>query len=69
MNIVRTLVGVYRLEIEHVTDNPVLVTDTIATVHVTGNARNIQGLSAIVSLHQADEFNRCLAFIEETSKT
>ena len=43
MNILSPFVGIYRLKIQHVANDRVLVGDTIGAKDVTGQACNVQG--------------------------
>ena len=67
MNVVRALVGIDRFEILRMAHDMVTDLDPIAAVHVAGDAGNIQRLSAIVALDEADHLGRYLAFVEETA--
>jgi ribosomal protein L18E len=42
MHIMRPLVGVHRLEVDHVPDDVVLVVDAVAAVHVARHARDVE---------------------------
>ena len=54
MNIMSALVGVNSLQVADVSDNVILVDDTVATEHVSGISGNLQGLSAVVALDHGD---------------
>ena len=62
------LVGVYRLQVHHMADHMVLVADTVATVHVTGLAGDIDGLAAVVAFHQRHHFRRPVAGIHQSAQ-
>ena len=47
-------VGVHGFQIHHVADDVVFFGDAVAAVHVSCHAGNVEGLAAVVALHQGD---------------
>jgi hypothetical protein len=68
MNVVRSLVGVHRLEVRHVTEYDVLVRDPVTAVHVARGPRDIQCLAAGIALQQRDQFGRKLVIVLEAAR-
>src|SRR5690554_1856469 len=64
----RAFIGVYRLQIEHVTDHLELFGDAVAAMDVASSARDIQRLAAIVALDQRDRLRRHPAGIAEPAQ-
>lgn len=54
MDIMGTFVGIDGLEVDHMSDNVVLVDNTVPSVHVSALSSNVKRLSAVVSLNQRD---------------
>ena len=50
MDVVRPLQRIHGLEVEHMPDHMELIRDAVATVNVSGGARNIQCLASAVAL-------------------
>ena len=55
MHVMRALVGVNHLKIDHVSHNGVLIGNTIATQHIPGHPGHVQRLAAGVALDQLDK--------------
>src|SRR5258706_13027303 len=68
MDVMRTLVGVHRLEIEHVPDDAILIGNAVAAMHVAGDARDVERLTAIVALYERDRFRRIFPLFHQTAK-
>lgn len=58
MDVSSTLVRVGSLEVDCVAHDVVLVHDAVAAEHVTGLARNVEGLHAVVALNQRNLYAR-----------
>jgi len=69
MDVVRALVGIHRLEVHAVADHMVFVGDAISAVHVAGDARDRQGLAAIVALEQGDGLGCQPSFVHQAPGT
>lgn len=50
MDIVSSFISVDSFEVHHVSDNVVLVYDSVSSKHVSGNSRYLEGLLAVVAL-------------------
>ena len=46
MHVVRAFVGVHGFEIEHVSDDVILIDDAVGAVHVPRHPRDVQRLAA-----------------------
>lgn len=51
VNIVGAFVGVDHLKIHHMTNHAIFIVDSIATQHIAGCPGNIEGLAAVIALH------------------
>jgi len=67
MDVLGALVGIYRLEIDHVAHDMKFVGNAVSTVHVAADAGDIQCLEAVVALDQGDGFWSRSASIHHTS--
>jgi hypothetical protein len=63
VDVVRALVGVDGLEIEHVPDHVELVDDPVAAVHVARHPGDLERLAARVALHDRRDLRRRLAVV------
>src|SRR5213079_1257927 len=63
VDIVRALVGVDHLEVDHVAHDAELVRDAVAAQHVAREARDLQRLAAGVALHDRGDLGRVGAFV------
>jgi len=52
MDIVRTFIGVYCLQIYGMAQNVVLLRNAVTAVDIAGRARNIERLPTIIPLHE-----------------
>ena len=67
MNVVRAFISVYRLEVQQMTDHLVLLGDPIATVHVSGKARDLERLARVVALQDRDHLGRSGSLVEQSA--
>ena len=58
MHVVRALVGVDHLEVDHVADHAVFVRDAVAAQHVARHPRDVQRFAAGVAFHDRSDFDR-----------
>src|SRR5690606_40723198 len=58
MNIMRSLVGVHRLQVLSVAHDAVAYLDAVAAMHVARHACDIEGLAAVVALDDRDHLGR-----------
>src|SRR6185437_2351196 len=65
MDVVRPLVGVDGLEVQHVADHVELVDDAVAAVHVARHPCDLERLAAAVALHDRRDLGRCAALVLE----
>src|SRR5437868_15384222 len=68
MDVMRTFVGIHRLEVEHVPDDAILVGNAVAAMHVPRDARYVERLAAIVALHERDCLRRGFPLFHQTAK-
>src|SRR3954470_18491833 len=68
MDVMGPLIGVDRLEIDHVADDVELVRDAVAAMHVARHPGDVQRLAAIVALHQGDRRNPDAAALEPAAE-
>src|SRR5436853_1222258 len=64
----RALVRVDRLEIQHMANHMELVDDSVAAVHVSRRASDVERFSAAVAFEDRGDFGRRLAFILQAAK-
>ena len=69
MHIVRSLVCVHRFKINHVPHNRELVGNSVTAMHITGMARDLQRLTAIVTFDQTDHFRGHLVCVKQLPDT
>ena len=67
MNIVRAFISVDGLEVYHVAHDLVLFRNSIRSVHVPREARDIESLPAVVTLYEGDHFRSDLALVEQAT--
>ena len=67
VDVVRAFVGVDRLEVRGVPHHLEFGRDTVAAMHVAGDAGDLQRFPAIVALHHADGLRDELARFEATT--
>lgn len=63
MDVLSAFVGVYCLQVAHVSDDVVLVNDTVTTEHVASITSDGKGFVTIIPLHNADHFRSKSVFI------
>src|SRR3954467_2517223 len=67
VNVVGALVGVDGFQVLRVAHDVVFLLDAVAAVHVAGNARNVERLTAVVAFDERDHLGRGPALVEEAS--
>src|SRR5262245_907506 len=67
VDIVRTLVGVHRLQIREHPHHVVFLGNSIAAVHVTGEPRDIKRLATVITFHQGNGGRRRLASLQHAT--
>src|SRR5271157_2906923 len=68
VHVVRSLVGVDRLQIGEMAHDLVFDLDAVAAVHVARGSRNIERLAAVVALHHRDHLGRRPALVHQPPK-
>src|SRR6218665_3867319 len=63
VHIMRAFVGVDHLQVHDMADHAVFVTDAVAAMHVARHAGDVQGLAAVVALHQRGDLGGGDAFV------
>src|SRR5260221_11409343 len=63
VDVVRALVGVDDLEVDHVADDAEFVRDAVAAEHVARHARDVERLAAGIALHDRGDFHRGRAVV------
>jgi hypothetical protein len=58
VDIMRALVGIHHLKINHVPDHTILIADPITPQHVTRRAGDIECFATGVALHDGGNLNR-----------
>ena len=58
VDIVRAFVSVYRLQVHTVTNDVVLIADTVAAERIAANACNVQRFAAVIALDEGNHFGR-----------
>ena len=67
MHVMRALIGIHRLQIDHVAHHREGVGNAVAAMHVTRRAGDIQRLAAIVALDKRDHFRRGIARVHQAA--
>ncbi len=65
MNVMCALVGIDRLQVDHMTDDVEFQADTVSAMHIAGVTRNLQRLATVVAFDNRNHFRRRIGFVHQ----
>ena len=66
MNIMRTLVRIHHLKVDHMPDHAVLIADTVTAQHIARSTHNIECLATGIAFHDRGDLDRISTLIFHT---